>query len=85
MEFLWDLQSTNVEFCRRGDAVVHTENGDFFVTPEERSMPLEEFADLLTRSRADPSLGVPYVQHQNGSFTQEFAQLVGQSNPVKSE
>eukprot|EP00959_Pyramimonas_sp_CCMP1952_P138403 2896690-Pyramimonas_sp.AAC.1 len=39
-------------------------------------MPLEEFEMLLKESREDPSRGVPYAQHQNGSFTEEFWSLV---------
>eukprot|EP00898_Chlorokybus_atmophyticus_P008024 jgi/Chlat1/8222/Chrsp76S00616 len=48
---------------------------EYFVTPHEENMAFGTFLDLLHRSRADSSSGVPYVQHQNGSFTQEFAQL----------
>uniref|UniRef100_A0A7S0RY55 JmjC domain-containing protein n=1 Tax=Pyramimonas obovata TaxID=1411642 RepID=A0A7S0RY55_9CHLO len=65
----------------RGDAVVQTDKGTFFVTPEERQMSLEEFERLLKQSRVDPSLGVPYAQHQNGSFTEEYDSLIGDAEP----
>ncbi|KAK3270218.1 hypothetical protein CYMTET_21374 [Cymbomonas tetramitiformis] len=60
----------------RGDAVVETPSGDFFVTPEERAMPFKAFVELLHASRSDPTHGVPYVQHQNGSFISEFSELL---------
>eukprot|EP00899_Mesostigma_viride_P000122 jgi/Mesvir1/1010/Mv17544-RA.1 len=48
----------------------------YFVTPDERRMTFGSFLDLFEQSRAHPQQGVPYVQHQNGSFLEEFPQLV---------
>jgi len=59
----------------RGDAV-RAESGHF-VLPEERRLPLADFFALLARSRQQPELGVPYVQHQNSSLTGEFPELLG--------
>uniref|UniRef100_A0A7S0S0S7 JmjC domain-containing protein n=1 Tax=Chlamydomonas leiostraca TaxID=1034604 RepID=A0A7S0S0S7_9CHLO len=55
----------------------------WFVTPCELKMTLEDFFDLFRSSRASEGATrvVPYVQHQNSSLTQEFAFLTKDIQP----
>ena len=48
--------------------------GDQFVMPEERSMKMEEFLDIIE----DPGSanGVFYIQKQNSNLTEEFEELM---------
>lgn len=62
---------------RYGDALTCTEEGVVFVTPEERRLPFAAFVQLLSDSRRDRTLGVPYIQHQNSSLLEECNELVG--------
>jgi hypothetical protein len=62
---------------RYGDALTCTEEGVVFVMPEERRLPFAAFVQLLSDSRQDRTLGVPYIQHQNSSFLEECKELVG--------
>ena len=48
--------------------------GDQFVMPEERTMKMEEFLDII--ENPDTKNGVFYIQKQNGNLTEEFAELM---------
>jgi hypothetical protein len=47
---------------------------EYFVTPEERVMPMSEFLNALENSDQYP--GVFYIQRQNSNLTEDFAELV---------
>jgi hypothetical protein len=47
---------------------------EYFVTPEERVMPMSEFLNALENSDQYP--GVFYIQRQNSNLTEDFTELV---------
>lgn len=47
----------------------------FFTTPFSTRMHFSDFLSLFRDSVADPTLGVPYIQHQNSSLTEDFSIL----------
>jgi len=65
----------------RGDSICETVKGDpssaKFVTPLCEPMTMGEFFSLLASSKEDESKGVPYVQHQNSNFREEYHELWG--------
>jgi len=56
------------------DGLADAPKGDQFVMPEERSMNMEEFLDIIE----DPETanGVFYIQKQNSNLTEEFVELM---------
>ena len=59
---------------------------EVFAVPEERRMRFREFAEMLRNAwvfanapvpRAASTLEIPYVSHQNDSFTNEFSEKLG--------
>jgi hypothetical protein len=53
---------------------ISDESSEYFVTPEERIMPMSEFLNALEYRDQYP--GVFYIQHQNSNLTEEFPELV---------
>jgi len=49
--------------------------GDLFIMPEERTMNMEEFLDII--DDPETASGVFYIQKQNGNLTEEFVELMG--------
>ncbi|KAK3871793.1 hypothetical protein Pcinc_023080 [Petrolisthes cinctipes] len=54
-------------------------NGGYFVMPEERTMLLSSFLDVMENPGNQP--GVFYVQKQNSNFTDEFPELICDAAP----
>lgn len=52
------------------DAVV----GEYFVMPEERSMTMSHFLDILDHNIEEK--GIFYIQKQNSNFTEEFSEII---------
>lgn len=48
---------------------------DKFVMPEERSMKLADFLDIIEKKTSSP--GVYYIQKQCSNLTEEFPELIG--------
>lgn len=53
------------------DAVV----GDYFVMPDERTMKMSNFLDILD-GKIDEE-GIFYIQKQNSNLTEEFSEIIG--------
>jgi hypothetical protein len=50
------------------------QSSEYFVTPEERVMPMSEFLNALENRDRYP--GVFYIQRQNSNLTEDFPELV---------
>lgn len=49
-------------------------SSEYFVTPEERVIPMSEFLNALENNYQYP--GVFYIQRQNSNLTEDFPELV---------
>lgn len=50
-------------------------SGNHFVMPEERTMSLAEFLDIIEQPNS--ANGIFYIQKQNSNFTDEFKDIIG--------
>jgi len=57
------------------DGLADAPKGDQFIMPEERTMNMEEFLDII--DNPETASGVFYIQKQNGNLTEEFVELMG--------
>ena len=72
------VPSLNCHLLMVNTAICHNiqSQGDLFIMPEERTMNMEEFLDII--DDPETASGVFYIQKQNSNLTEEFVELMGE-------